>query len=133
MSWPYTTSSAPQPRSARLGRVDRLGQHDLAAGAEAPRRIGQRLAVVAGGRGHHAAAALLRAHPGQQVEPAAHLESTSGLHLLVLEHHLAAGRLGQRGRRPGRGGWQVVREHGPGGAYRPDTQVDVHVLQGCAD
>ena len=93
-SRPCTTSSAPRPRiAATLTGFARLGHADDRAHAEEPRGEGDRLAVVAGRGGDHAARPLLRGELRDEVDAAAHLEGADGLVVLVLDPDLRADQL----------------------------------------
>ena len=91
--------------AGRCAHRDDDGDGHVAAGA----RPGQGLGVVAGGGGHDSAAPFLGAERRHECHPAADLEGTGGLDVLVLDHDVD----------PGLGAEQRV---GPGGSLGQDAR-----------
>ncbi len=87
----------PGRRHLHVGR--RLGHHDGGRNAEARRVVGDRLSVVAGRHGDHAARALRGIERGELGHRAALLERVRYLQVLVFDEHLGAGQRGELGRR----------------------------------
>ena len=71
-----------------LHRVGHGRRADHRAHAEQARRVRDRLAVVAGRSGYHAAPSLVLAEPADQVDAAPHLERPGRVVILVLDVHL---------------------------------------------
>ncbi len=104
---------------ARLLHVGRGARHEDGGGdAQRLGGVGHAEPVVAGRRGHHAAALRLGGEGGERVERAAQLERAGDLAILELEVHVAAG-----GRREGRAQDQGRADGGAGNA--PGGAVDV--------
>ncbi len=73
-----------------LDRVGAFRDDDDGAGVEELGRVGDGLAVVAGGGGNHAAGAFFRRKMGHEVDAAAHFEGADGLVVLVLDMDFGA-------------------------------------------
>ena len=76
---------AVRAHGVHLDRAGAFGHDDDGPHAKQLRGVGHRLAVVAGGGRHHAAAPFFRRHVCHEVDAAAHLESADGLIVLMLD------------------------------------------------
>ena len=96
-SRPWTTTSAPSPRiDATFTGFAPSGTQIDRAHAEQPRRVGDRLAVVAVDAEMTPALALVGRELGDEVDAAAHLERADRLVVLVLDEHVRAEQLVER-------------------------------------